>query len=80
MVALLYINIKVEQRILNTRNISKSIVDNDCYVGIAVLKMINLFVCFSLKPDETTINRYVRFLGQSSRDRMTVYRSKPSVA
>jgi hypothetical protein len=24
--------------------------------------MINLFVCFSLKPDETTINRYVRYL------------------
>jgi hypothetical protein len=48
MVALLYINIKVEQRILNTRNISKSIVDNVCFVGIAVLKMINLFVRFSL--------------------------------
>jgi hypothetical protein len=27
----------------------------DGYVGIPVLKMINLFVCFSLKPDHSCI-------------------------
>jgi hypothetical protein len=39
MVALLYINIKVEQRILNTRNISKSIVDNVRFVGKPAIRI-----------------------------------------
>jgi citrate synthase len=51
MVALLYINIKVEQRILNTRNISKSIVDNVRFVGSAVLRMTEVKVRFSLIRD-----------------------------
>jgi hypothetical protein len=38
------------------------------------------YVRFTLKPDETTINRYGRYLGKRSRSatttRMTVYRSE----
>jgi hypothetical protein len=46
---------------------------------MAVLVIFNI----SLKPDETTINSYVRFLGQSSRSArfapMPVISSLPSV-
>jgi len=35
------------------------------FVGIAVLRMTEVKVRFSLKPDETTINSYVRFLGKA---------------
>jgi hypothetical protein len=42
----------------------------DGFVGSAALRMTEVKVRFSLKPDETTVNRYVRFLGLTGQSRL----------